>query len=299
MTLPNFDNQLSQRVGLCKPLEDLLSNYFLIDPTVKFVANSRSRRYNDDSFPDDERPIGSVHAYKDSQHLGSVRVYKGEYRGLGRMNIYAVRSEIINKSRGRNRDEVITKDAHKAIKHMQEYFRSKSNNVFRDKILGLATSKINNLRSTAQYRVNSLINNRPHQADTDVALYLLAQHEGLASALPDSVNKIFSKSEDMQKFYDLRIAESVAKEYENGGAVVIAFSDGGMWYADKSEMSDIAKVTTTYDLPKNYQEKLALLKLCEPSQPVENIGVKFIEEIENDSNAILYYLVGGETVTLC
>ena len=148
MTLPNFDNQLSQRVGLCKPLEDLLSNYFLIDPTVKFVANSRSRRYNDDSFPDDERPIGSVHAYKDSQHLGSVRVYKGEYRGLGRMNIYAVRSEIINKSRGRNRDEVITKDAHKAIKHMREYFRSKSNNVFRDKILGLATSKINNLRST-------------------------------------------------------------------------------------------------------------------------------------------------------
>ena len=72
-----------------------------------------------------------------------------------------------------------------------------------------------------------------------------------------------------------------------------------MWYADKSEISDIAKVTTTYDLPKNYQEKLALLKLCEPSQPVENIGVKFIEEIENDSNAILYYLVGGETVTLC
>jgi len=299
MTLPNFDNQLSQRVGLCKPLEDLLSNYFLIDPTVKFVANSRSRRYNDDSFPDDERPIGSVHAYKDSQHLGSVRVYKGEYRGLGKMDVYAVRSEAINKSRGRNRDEAITKDAHKAIKHMQEYFKPKANNAFRDKILGLATSKINNLRSTAQYRVNSLINNRPHQADTDVALYLLAQHEGLASALPDSVNKIFSKSEDIQRFYDLRIAESVAKEYENGGAVVIAFSDGGMWYADKSETSDIAKVTTTYDLPKNYQEKLALLKLCEPSQPVENIGVKFIEEIENDSNAILYYLVGGETVTLC
>lgn len=296
MTLPNFDNQLSQRVGLCKPLEDLLSNYFLMDPTVKFVANSRSRRYNDGNFSDDERPIGSVHAYKDSQHLGSVRVYRDDYRGLGRMDVYAVRSEAINKARGRSRDEVITKDAHKAIKHMQEYFRSKSNNVFRDKILGLATSKINGLRSTAQYRVNSLINNK---ADTDVALYLLAQHEGLASALPDSINKIFSKSEDMQKFYDLRIAESVAKEYGNGGAVVIAFSDGGMWYADKSEMSDIAKVTTTYDLPKNYQEKLALLKLCEPSQPVENIGVKFSEEIENDSNAMLYYLVGGETVTLC
>ena len=299
MTLPNFDNQLSQRVGLCKPLEDLLSNYFLIDPTVKFVANNRSRRYNDGNFPDDERPIGSVHAYKNSQHLGSVRVYKDDYRGLGRIDVYAVRSEAINKARGRSRDEVITKDAHKAIKHMQEYFRSKSNNVFRDKILGLATTEINSLRSTAQYRVTSLINNKPHQADTDVALYLLAQYEGLASALPDSINKIFSKSEDIQRFYDLRIANSVAKEYGNGGAVVIAFSDGGMWYADKSEMSDIAKITTTYDLPKNYQEKLALLKLCEPSQPVENIGVKFNQEIENDSNAKLYYLVGGETVTLC
>lgn len=296
MTLPNFDNQLSQRVGLCKPLEDLLSNYFLIDPTVKFVANNRSRRYNDGNFSDDERPIGSVHAYKDSQHLGSVRVYRDNYRGLGRMDVYAVRSEAINKARGRSRDEVITKDAHKAIKHMQEYFRSKSNNAFRDKILGLATSKINGMCTTAQYKVNSLLHSKENVA---VAMYLLAQYEGLAPSLPESMNTIFSKPENLQRFYDLRITESIQKEYGNGGAVVITFSDGGMWYADKSEISDIAKVTTTYDLPKNYQEKLALLKLCEPSQPVENIGVKFSEEIENDSNAILYYLVRGETVTLC
>lgn len=301
MSLPNFDNQLSQRVTLCKPLEDLLSNYFLIDPTVKFIANNRSRRYNGDGFSDDERPIGSVHAYKDSQHLGSVRVYKDNYRGLGRMDVYAIRSEAINKARGRNRDEVITKDAHKAIKHMHEYFKPKANFSFRDRIISECTNKLSSMTSTAKYKANSLLDRH----DFEITLYLLAQHEGLTPALPDCVSKVFNKPEDMQKFHDLRIAQSIwTNYYESNGAVVATFSDGTIWFADltkdqSGERPQIVKLQTTYDLPQNYQEKLALLKLCENSQPVEHVGVKYSDEIEQDSNAMLYYLIGGDTVTTC
>jgi len=297
MTLPNFDNQLSQRVSLCKPLEELLSSYFLLDPTVKFVANHRSRRYNDGNFSDDERPIGSVYAYKDSQHLGFVRVSKEDYRNFGNTDIYRVGSDMIHKVRGRNRNERTTKDAHKAIKYMLEGFKPKLISAFQEKILGSVSNKINGMLSAARHRASSLI---PMKVNVDIELYLLAQYEGLASALPDSVKEIFATSkENLQKFRDLRIAEGVGKEYKEGGAVVVVFSDGSMWYANKSEVSGITKIATTYDLPKNYQEKLMLLKLCEHSQPVEHVGVKFSDEVENDSNALLYYLVGGETVTTC
>ena len=301
MSLPNFDNQLSQRVELCGPLKELISAFYMLEPTVKFVANNRSRRYNEGSLLDGERPIGSVHAYKDSQHLGYIRVFREDYRGLGRMDVYYIGSERVNKARGRNRMEVTTKDSHKAIKLMHEYFKPKANFSFRDKIISECTNKLSSMTSTAKYRANSLISRH----DAEMTLYLLAKHEGLTPDLPLAIQKVFASSENIQKFHDLRIANGIEKNYyESNGAVVATFSDGTIWFADltkdeSGERPQIVKLQTTYDLPQNYQEKLALLKLCENSQPVEHVGVKYSDEIEQDSNAMLYYLIGGDTVTTC
>jgi hypothetical protein len=157
------------------------------------------------------------------------------------------------------------------------------------------------MRNTARYKVSTVMSHRTH---VDIALYLLEQHEGLTPALPSSINRIFSKTEELQKFHDLKISESVHDELDKGGAIVVTFSDNSMWYADLTKDKDgarpqIVKLQTTYDLPQNYQEKFTLLKLCESSQPVENVGVKFADEIERDSNAMMYYLVGGDTITTC
>lgn len=301
MSLPNFDNQLSQRIELCAPLKELVGAFYMLEPTVKFVANAQSRRYPEGVLVEGERPIGSVQAYKDSQHLGYVKVAREDYRGLGKTDVYYIGSCMVKKTRGRNRDEVITKDSHKAIKLMLEYLKPKADFVFRDNIISECTNNLDNMRSTARYKVSSLIS---HRADVDIALYLLEQHEGLTPALPSSLNRIFSKPEDLQKFHDLRISESVHNELGKGGAIVVTFSDNTMLYADLTKDKDgvrpqIVKLQATYDLPQNYQEKFTLLKLCESSQPVENVGVKFADEIERDSNAMLYYLVGGDTVTTC
>lgn len=301
MTLPNFDNQLSQRLPLCKELEELISGFFLIQPTTTFVANKWSHRYNGDrTLHESERPIGSVQVYQDSQHLGYVRVKWEEYRNFGHTNVYYIGSETIYKSRGRNRNEVTTKDPHKAIKIMQEYFKPKPNYAFRDKMVNDCTNQVKSMLSNAKYRVGSLL----EKASTDVPLYLLEQHEGLSPALPGVISSILESPENLQHFHNLRIAYSVSKEHEKGGAIVVAFSNSTLWYLDltdhiTSSNVPMVKIKSTYDLPTNYQEKFSLLKLCDSSQPVEHVGVRFRCDIEKDSEAMLYYLVSGDTVVTC
>jgi hypothetical protein len=297
MTLPNFDNQLSQRASLHKPLEELISSFFLLQPTTTFVADKSSHRYpRDRSSYESERPISSVKVFQDSKYLGYVRVNWEEYRGFGLVDLYYIGSELIKKSRGHNRNEIVTKDPHKAIKVMQEYFKPKSNSVFQEEVVKICMSKIDSMFTTAKHKVDSLL----ESSRVDIYLYLLAQHEGMSPALPARFKTISESSDDLQNFHNLRIVKAIHSEAKKGGAIVAALSDSTIWYMGMATGDlPIVKIKSTYELPTNYQEKLALLKLCDSAQPVDHVGVKFKTEIEKDSEAILYYLVSGDTVITC
>jgi hypothetical protein len=292
MTLPNFENRISQQYTLAKPLEDLVSNYYVLHPKVKFVANKSSWMY-------DENQIGTLHAYQDSQYLGRIRVKREDYRGLGVMDVYHVTSDNINKRRGNNRDTITTKDAHKAIKVMEDSFKAPTSSFFKSKVISELKSAIGSMVSTAKYKVSRETDKARNS--TDIAMFLLSCHEGSQPKIEGNLAEMFSTKEKLQSFYDLRIANSINAEVDKGGAVVVEFSDGAVWYTQISaDDPDMIKLNSTYDMPQNFQEKLALIKLCESSQPVENVGVLFKSiEIERDPGATLYYLVGGDTVTIC
>ena len=292
MTLPNFENRVSQQYTLAKPLEDLISNYYVLHPKVKFVASKNSWLYDDNQ-------IGMLHAYQDSQFLGRIRVKREDYRGLGMMDVYHVTSDNINKRRGRERNTITTKDAHKAIKAMEDSFTASASSTFKGKIVSEVKSHIGSMVSTAKYKVSRETDRAKNS--TDIAMFLLSCYEGNQPKIEGNLAEMFSTKEKLQSFYDLRIANSINTEVDKGGAVVVEFSDGAMWYIQISaDDPDMVKLNSTYDMPQNFQEKLALIKLCESSQPVENVGVLFKNiEIERDAGATLYYLVGGDTVTMC
>jgi hypothetical protein len=291
MALPNFENRMSQKLTLPRPLEDLISNYYVLHPQVKFVADKDGWKYESDF-------IGTLSVYQDSQYLGRVRLKREEYRGLGVMDVYHISSDNINKRRGNNRSTITTKDAHKAIKVMEEVFLVPVTGAFKSKMIAEAKSQIGNMVSNARYKVLREIDR--NKTSTEIAMFLLDCYEGSQPKIEGAVAGLFSTSEKVQNFYDLRIACSINNEVDKGGAVVVNFSDGTMWYAQISaDDPEIVKLNSTYDMPQNFQEKLALIKLCEPSQPVENVGVMFKADIERDPEATLYYLVGGDTVTLC
>jgi hypothetical protein len=292
MALPNFENRMSQKYTLTKRLEDLVSNYYVLHPKVKFVANKSSRMY-------DENQIGTLSAYQDSQYLGRIRVIHEDYRGLGMMDVYHISSDNINKRRGKERSTIKTKDAHKAIKVMEEVFLPPPASALKSKVISEVNNCIHTMISTARYKVFQETDKAKNSID--IAIFLLGCYEGNQPKIEGDLAKMFSTSDKIQNFYDLRIADSIGKEVDKGGAVVVEFSDETMWYTQISADSpEIVKLNSTYDMPQNFQEKLALIKLCEPSQPVEDVGVMFKGiNVEQDAGVTLYYLVGGDTVTTC
>jgi hypothetical protein len=181
---------------------------------------------------------------------------------------------------------------------MEEVFSMPNIGIFKNKVIIEAKSQIGNMVSNARYKVLREIDK--NTTSLEIAMFLLNCYEGSQPKIEGAVAGLFSTEEKVQNFYNLRIACSINKEVDKGGAVVVNFSDGTLWYAQISaDDPEIVKLNSTYDMPQNFQEKLALIKLCEPSQPVENVGVMFKADIERDPEATLYYLVGGDTVTLC
>jgi hypothetical protein len=80
----------------------------------------------------------------------------------------------------------------------------------------------------------------------------------------------------------------------NNGIVIKLVHDGVMVVVDLTDKTTVKQLTSTYDLPSEYQEKLAILKIMENNQPIAGVGVK----VEYDS-APYFFLPAGAIQTTC
>jgi hypothetical protein len=96
--------------------------------------------------------------------------------------------------------------------------------------------------------------------------------------------------------------QSVRESFKsNRGAIVRLERDGSLTKVELKAIKDeptIKSMSSTYDLPPYYQEKLAMLKICQPQQPVDNVGIKFAKEVKGVV-VTDFFLVEGDTVTTC
>jgi len=292
--LPNFNNRVSQNATLHKPLEDLISSFYITQPKIMFVADPKWEWKYSGSESD---LIGAVSVYCDSQFLGRLKVEYEDYRNFGRVDVFSVTSDKIIKKRGSQRQCMQTKDAHKALKTMQEVFVPKDTGGYKTRLRSDAESALHYMVSTAATKISNFARGRNLD---ELACFLLKCHDGEQPPIPDRIASMFAEGEKLQCFRDHKIAYSVFKDFYRGGVLVVEYSNGSMWYTYPSGDDHlVTNLTSTYDLPQNYQEKFALLKLCELSQPVENVGVKLNIEIERDRGAVFYYLTPGDTVITC
>jgi hypothetical protein len=92
-----------------------------------------------------------------------------------------------------------------------------------------------------------------------------------------------------------RIAKSVGNALSSREGVIV--------YVDREEKltvvdlqaHTISKLESTYDLPKNYQEKFTILKVMEDNQPIEGTGIKMKVSVD-DMKLHLFYLVSGNVI---
>jgi hypothetical protein len=145
-------------------------------------------------------------------------------------------------------------------------------------------------------QIQSMINTAGSQARG----FLTGHHEAVLSYLtgasptmsPELTEAM--KVDGQSKYDNYRIAKAVQHSFvSNYGVCIRTEKDGTITVVDMNDMNVRMETTSTYDLPTNFQEKFAILKIMEYRQPIEHVGVKF------DESPDLYFLIGGETVTTC
>ena len=231
--------------------------------------------------------IDGVTVYHDYEVVGSITIEHHHVEGE-KFDSYNIKSGRIKTQRNakgsRSRNIKQTKHFKNAVKIAMDAFKRTEPNV-------IATNIVTELGSDIQ----SMVNNAGSQARGFVGGHHEAILSYLTGATPISPELTEAmKIEGQAKYDNYRIAKAVQHSFSsNYGVCIRTEKDGTITVVDMNDMNVRMETTNTYDLPTNYQEKFAILKIMEYKQPIEHVGVKF------EDSPDLYFLVGGETITTC
>lgn len=276
----DYGNHTASSVGshvtIAPSLENLMRELHHRMPRISYVVKSVS-----------QLEVYGVAVYHDYEWVGTISIEHHHIEGV-KFDSYSIRSNRIQTKRKAKRTSSNnikqTKHFKNAIKICMDSFKRTEPNVIASKIVedlrGLINSMVNNSASQSRGFLNT------HHAD------VLAYMTG---ASPMSVALTEAMKIDGQSKYDnYRIAKAVQHSFgSNYGVCIRTEKDGTITVVDMNDMNVRMETTSTYDLPANYQEKFAILKIMEYNQPIEHVGVKFNDDPD------LYFLVGGETITTC
>jgi hypothetical protein len=92
-----------------------------------------------------------------------------------------------------------------------------------------------------------------------------------------------------------KIVDSVFRAWENRTGMLVKLLPSGVMTVVDLTIGEVVMVTSnTYDLPVEYQEKLAILKIMECNQAIEGMGVKV-----EDTHIPHIYMTEGAIQTTC
>jgi hypothetical protein len=231
--------------------------------------------------------VYGVKVFHDYEQVGAICIEHHTVEGE-KFDSYSIKSERIQtkrKAKGSSSKNIKqTKHFKNAVKIAMDSFKRTEPNVIAGKIADEVNSYINSMINTAGSQARGFLGN--HHAD------VLAYMTG---ASPMSAELTEAMKVDGQSRYDnYRIARSIQHAFVSKyGVCIRTEKDGTITVVDMNDLNVRMETTSTYDLPANYQEKFAILKIMDYKQPIEHVGVKF------EDSPDLYFLVGGETITTC
>ena len=269
-------SSVNSHVKIAPSLKTLMLELHHRMPRISYVVKNVS-----------QLEVYGVAVYHDYELVGTINIEHHHVEGV-KFDSYNIRSERIQtkrKAKGSGSKNIKqTKHFKNAVKIAMDVFKRTEPNVIAAKIVNEISGDI-----------QSMVNTTSSQARA----FLTGQYEAVLSyltgATPMSPELIEAMKTDGQSKYDnYRIAKAVQHSFtSNYGVCIRTEKDGTITVVDMNDMNVRMETTSTYDLPTNYQEKFAILKIMEYKQPIEHVGVKFEESPD------LYFLIGGETITTC
>jgi hypothetical protein len=287
----NLDyKQFKKDIPVPQQLDRLLHDLAIKIPTLKFEVINTTYKYELQG--QTQVMVGKVAVFNGYEEVGAITIERKEVDGT-EFDVFDIKSRLIKKARGRQRDTKQTKNYKIALATAISAFARTAPDIVAEEINNQLSSEMSSMIYNVQGQAQRYVEKNWRQ----VLTYLSAIREQGPISLTAYLADTMAEKGDASAS-NLRIAESVKRDYGSKSGVVIRIErDDTINVVDVATNSIMLETKSTYDLPTNYQEKFTMLKIVESSQPIENVGVKFISETSKHKG--IYYLVGGDTVTTC
>jgi hypothetical protein len=269
-------SSVGSHVTIAPSLETLMRELHHRMPRISYVVKNVS-----------QLEVWGVTVYHDYELVGIINIEHHHVEGV-KFDSYNIRSERIKtkrKAKGSGSKNIKqTKHFKNAVKICMDSFKRTAPNEIAAKIVTEIGGDIQSMVNTAGSQARGFVGGH-HEA-------ILSYLTGVTPISPELTEAM--KVEGQAKYDNYRIAVAVQHSFNsNYGVCIRTEKDGTITVVDMNDMNVRMETTSTYDLPTNFQEKFAILKIMEYRQPIEHVGVKF------DESPDLYFLVGGETITTC
>jgi hypothetical protein len=271
---------------VCPELEMLVQQLFAVMPNLEFYATNAANLGS----IGDARKINVFDVFSGDQKLGVVSWYESYSRSKGHYFSYRIYSRKIRKERG-DAHLKMTGSLKSALKIAGEVFVKDAPNVLAEKFYEAMRSEMSGLI----YHASNDIEHRCRPFFQTAFAYTVSVIQGSpvpidAKLLQEVTSPRFEEAQNT-----CRIAKSVGNALSSREGVIV--------YVDREEKLTvvdlqtytISKLESTYDLPKNYQEKFTILKVMEDNQPIEGTGIKMKVSVD-DMKLHLFYLVSGNVI---
>ena len=253
-------------------------------PKIAFEANAVTLDRKSDG---STRVVNEVITYNNEEKIGKISIQQ-DYIDGKYVNVYQLDSPRIQQQRGmRNRKK--TKHYKIALRSALDAFKEFPPDEVAKTMITDTGYRMSNLRQNANNQVTSCVNTTVVAAS--ILQYLVDVEQNGPQPMPTLM--IDTKWRDNLSTY--KIVDSVFRAWENRTGLLVKLQPSGVMTVVDLTIGEVVMVTSnTYDLPVEYQEKLAILKIMECNQAIEGMGVKV-----EDAHIPHIYMTAGAIETTC
>jgi hypothetical protein len=289
-TVPyKYDPKGREEYGIHPDLHILLCDLSIKLPKIAYESHGVSfNRSSDGNRVSDNRVVSEVLVYNNEEKIGKIGITQ-DYVDGKYINIYQLDSPRIQQQRGmRNRKR--TKHYKIALKTALDAFKEFPPDEVAKTMITDAGCRIHSIRQNANSQLTACVNVTVLAAS--VLSYMEDVVENGPQPLPPNM-MLDVKWRDHLATY--RIVDSVFRAWENRTGLLVKLLPSGVMTVVDLTIAEVVMVTSnTYDLPVEYQEKLAILKIMENNQAIEGMGVKI-----EDEKIPHIYMTAGAIQTTC
>lgn len=278
----NVDYASHKGRAITLALFPVITGVFAKAPNITFVAHSL----------DAHQMIDGFKAYSGGYFVGALYLARKTKRDGTRVTVIRVDSNNIKKQRGSNRNAKDTENHRVAVKICLDAFKSPS---MSKEAKAITDDALHNCEMV-HYRAKSAVVG-PVRSEANIeklVRFAAASITGADSAAERQVvAQLLETCKTTERLPDLDAAEQVISCYRNAHGMALKPTYGDAYLAVDLKSPDVVSVVkSSYELPANYQEKLAILKIMERDTAIRNVGIKY----EGSEHGYCFFLTGGDTI---